>query len=371
MIAGALNSLRPAWIPTRAAATSAPDPLDQVVDTVHTAVQAVEDAVVHPEGPRRTAMYCAGRTCLSFLTGPVAHGVGQALKALGHNTREINPAPPPSPLADLPASTLSRPVLMVHGWHTKMEFYQALTDKLTEGGANGGRPAFVQKGQLFEDAECTRPLAHPSPDMRVFVSVFSSHRLAPDQSAPELKANLEAVSRLTGQALVDVSAYSMGGLATRRLVDEFPESHGVGKFLMVGTPNQGAGMAGLCALTLANEKKGQDLRWLLNTKDVLAEDEQALEWLRPTSALREELNSRWPTQMACFESVLHLGSKAVLTPSLLLWPVPGDGTVSAVSLGLEGMPVKFVRSHGQYGSHKNLLANPDTYMEMRDHFGWH
>lgn len=50
--------------------------------------------------------------------------------------------------------------------------------------------------------------------------------------------------------------------------------------------------------------------------------------------------------------------------------MPGDGTVSAASLGLEGMPVEFIEPHGQYGNHMNLLANPDASMKMRAHFGW-
>lgn len=338
----------------------------QLQDTIETSAAPNPPAA---EGVKRSGMYCAACSCLSFMVGPVAHGVGKALKSLKLVPGASEPLPPDNPLGTQPASKLEVPLLLVHGWHTKIEFFHSLTDKLTEGGSNGGATGYLRNGQLFADPECTRPLDQPSPEMKVFLSVFTCSRKSPAATAPELQANIDAVRKLTGRPAVDIMGYSLGGLATQAHLDR-SEDHGIRRFMMLGTPNQGAGLAGLSARALENERKGFDLRWLLDTKDIQPDDHDALEWLRPTSPLREDLHSRWEEQKAKVEAVLHVGAKSVLTPSRVLWPVGGDGTVSASSLELPGLEVRYVEPHGDYGQHKNLLANPDTYANMRQFFGW-
>lgn len=346
----------PLRAPQRAATPNSVEPTDSVETS------PVKPA--NPEGPKRSGLYCAACASLKFLVGPVAHGLGKALTALDMVPPKSQPSPPPNPLKDLPDSNITTPVLLVHGWHTKLEFFKDLTEKLSD------TTAFVKNGQFYADPECTQKLEQPSPDMKVFLSVFSDNRLSPTDTAPELKANVDAVRKLTGHQEIDALGYSMGGLATQAHLDQ-NEDHGIRNFMMLGTPNQGAGLAGLVALALDNEvNKGHDLRWLLDIKDIQPEDKLALEWLRPTSPLREDLHSRWDQQKAKVKKVLHVGAKSETTPGSMLWPTRGDGTVTARSLELPDLEVKYVQPHGIYGDHKNLLSNPDTYLTMRDFFGW-
>lgn len=304
-----------------------------------------------------------------FLFGPVGHAIGQALKLVGYKPRPFVLKLPPDALATLPASGLDRPFLLVHGWHHRKELFESLTDKLTQNGANGGRVGFLRNGGLFEDAECTRPLDKPSPDMRVFVSMFETYRDAPDVAAPQLKKNVDFIRALTGQDKVDVAAHSMGGLATRCLVDTEPQ-HGVGKFMMIGTPNQGVVMASLSQSALEAEQRGYDLRWLLDVKDVQQADTRAMEWLHPKSDLREGMNSRWATGQKSLEAAVVVGSHDKITPSNKLLPTWGDGLIADSSLPLEDTEVRHLSSKGLYSVHGNLLLHPETYANMREFFAW-
>lgn len=313
-----------------------------------------------------TGLESTRRACARTLFGPLGHALGRGLSALGAKPPAYQPPMPPDALGSLPPSRLHRPLLLVHGWHHRHEFFHSLTDKLT---AEGSPTVYVQAGRFFADPGCSRPLAEPPSEARVFVSVFSSYRLAPDQAAPELQQTLDAVRGLTGQQRVDVAAHSMGGLATRFLVDSNPKT-GIGKLMMVGTPNQGVGMAALTESALEGEERGYDLRWLLDLKDVQPDDRRALEWLRPESALRQQLNSRWEQQKNRLEAVLHVGTDHKLTPSNHLLPTRGDALVAASSLQLEGLPIKLLSQQGSYGKHAHLLWHPECYLTMRDYFGW-
>ncbi len=356
-----------AWKPTRAAASGLEKAPDEVTLSGGGGVAAPEKPL--PE-VKRSGLYCAACACVSFCLGPVAAGVGWVMRNRGMVLQDSQGlVPPENQLHGLPSSTLERPVLFVHGWHSETEFYRDLTDKLTEGGRNGGRTGYVQNGQLFADEQCKVPLDKPTPDMKVFLSVFTSNRMSPTASAPELKANVDAIRKLTGCDKLDFASYSLGGIATRQYAADHPEHH-IGKFLMLGTPNQGAGLAGLVARGLEKEREGWDVSWLLRWQNMEQADTDAVDWLRPTSPQREALNARWPAQQETFEAVLHLGSRSALTPSKLLVPVWGDGTVTANSLKLPGLPVEHLSVGGTYGHHANLLANPEGYTRMREFFGW-
>lgn len=356
-----------AWA-ARAQSAAAPTP-QAPSDQVHLSGQTAAPRVDLPR-LKRNALYGAACATINFIVGPVAAGVGWVLEKRGMALQDRVSEPPPNKFDDLPSSKVERPVMFVHGWHSELEFYDDLTGKLTEGGANGGRVGYVQDGKLFADAECTQKLANPTADMKVFLSVFKSNRSDPSVTAPELRNNIELVRKLTGSEKVDVASYSMGGLATRQLAADHPDDHHVGKFLMLGTPNQGAGLAGLVARGLEMEREGWNVRWLLAWQNMTQQDTGAVEYLRPTSPEREALNTRWPAQQATFEATLHLGSKSRLTPSKLLLPMWGDGTVTEKSLHLPGLEVRHLETAGRYGNHANLLHNPDTYLQSREFFGW-
>ncbi len=307
--------------------------------------------------------------CARAIFGPVGHAIGRTLHFIGWKPKQYDLPQPKEALTNLPSSQLDRPFLLVHGWHHRAVLFESLTDKLTKDGANGGQVGFLRDGALFEDAGCTRPLDQPTADMRVFVSMFTTYRDDPDAAAPQLKRNLDFIRNLTGQSKVDVAAHSMGGLATRRLVDLDPQ-HGIGKFMMVGTPNQGTAMAGLSELALDAVDKGYDLRWSLDLKDVQPSDRPALQWLKTNSPVRNDMNSRWAQGQKSLEAVVVVGSHDKLTPGPHMVPAWGDKLIASQSLELEGTDVRYVRSRGAYSVHGNLLWHPDTYTEMQGFFGW-
>ncbi len=339
----------------------APEPPASPVDTV-----AQISAPPQLPDVKRSAAYGAACACLNFVMGPVAHGVGKVLKAVDMLPDTSEPSPLSSPLRDEPAPKIDVPLLIVHGWHTQICFFDALTDKLTEKAPQTG---YVKNGQLYADGACTQPLEKPAADMKVFVSVFESARHAPPVSQPQLKANIECIRKLTGHSRLDLVGYSMGGLATQMHLDR-EEDPGVRRFMMLGTPNQGAGLAGLLRMAMKNEQKGHDVQWLLDTKQVQHGDEEAVEWLRPSSAAREDLHSRWEAQKAKCEAVLTVGSNERITLNRFLMPVHGDGTVTTGSLALPGVETKLVGSCGEYSQHRNLPSHPDTLNFMREFFSW-
>ncbi len=314
------------------------------------------------------ALAAAARAGRAALFGPVAQCVGKVVCGLGKTPTWCMPNIPPSELGPLPSSTLQRPLVFVHGWHTHIERFGAIGEKLTEKGRNGGRMGYVQQGLFFSDPHCQQPLANPGPDTLVFVSVLTSSRMAPDEAQPELSQNLAAIKKLTGQEVVDVTAFSMGGLATRLFLDQ-NEDHGIGKLLFIATPQQGAGLAGLSLGLLDAKARGWDTEWLLVGKDVREEDRRALEWLRPSSEPRADLNSRWPQQRERVEAVLHLGAASRTTVGTKFgWPGKGDGLVPLASLALEGLPVEVLQD--QTSKHGELIQSPEVYLRMRDYFGW-
>lgn len=314
------------------------------------------------------ALAAASGACRAALFGPVAHCVGKVVCTLGKTPQYRKPNIPPSQLGPLPSASIQRPLVFVPGWHTHIERFGPIGQKLTENGGNGGQVAYVQKGQFFSDPTCQQPLANPGQDMKVFVSVLTSNRLAPDEAQPELSQNLAAIKKVTGQDRLDVTAFSMGGLATRLYVDQ-NEDHGLGKVMFIATPQQGSGLAGLSLGLLDGKARGWDTQWLLVGKDVREEDRWALEWLRPSSQPRSDLNSRWPKQRDSLEGVLHLGAGSRTTVGTKLsWPGKGDGMVPVASLALEGLPVEVLKD--QTSKHGELIQSPEVYLRMRDYFGW-
>lgn len=311
------------------------------------------------------ALKTAQETCRRVIFGPVAHGLGRAFAAVGFKPKEFDPPVPPSQLTDLPDARIERPLLCVHGWHGEMKFFGPLLDKLAEGGNPG---AYVQNGRFFRDEECQHEI-QPGPETRAFVTVFSSFKWCPDSAMPEMRANINAIQDLTGQAVVDLAGFSMGGLCSRLYLDEH-EDPAIGKLLMIGTPNQGVGMAAVTNWGLDGQDEGYDLRWLLDIKGVDADDREALEWLRPGSQPRAELNKNWPRQKARVEDALAIGAADRLTVGNSLQPTRGDALVPFSSLGVDDLPVKCLSSKGPYSRHGALMTHPETYLTMKDFFGW-
>lgn len=318
---------------------------------------------------------------LMAVCGPIAVAVsktGEALEKFGQRMgwweqlASVNSPLPESKLTDLPASRLTRPILLVPGFHTPKNRFDHLVDKLTEGGVNGGRPYYVANGQFFSDMACTQQVRPAGQDARVFVAVFPHTNTPPHESAQDLKRSLEAICQMTGQSKVDVTGYSMGGQATRVYLDQ--GGNAIGKFMMLGTPNQGSALSRTSLGLLDLQRWGYDTDWLVSRKPLSQEDRPALGWLLPvkggsTNPQLSDLNSRWEQQRARVEAVKFLGSNSRITMGHYFIPTGGDGTVPAHSLS-PGQTAPTYLTDRNHRNHGLLFSNPQTYLEMREFFGW-
>lgn len=325
-----------------------------------------------PENPSgqslaRSALESCAGACKGFLFGPVAHYAGKLVAAVGKTPAPRKPKIPPSALGPLPSAKIEQPIVLVAGWHTYPERFVALGDKLTENGSNGGAVAYVKQGEVYSDPHCTQKMAQPPKDLKVFVSLLESNRTAPDDAQPEFDQNMSTIQRLTNGATMDITAFSMGGLELRLWVDRHKDAN-IGKILLLATPNQGAGLAGLSHHLLEGKKRGWDTDWLLRIKDVTEQDEKSLQWLRPHSELREDLNSRWAVQKSRVQEVLCLGSASKITLGKHGSLSKGDGMVPFSSLRLDdSTPVEVIEDDCTHGE---LIQSPKVYQRMLSYFGW-
>lgn len=314
----------------------------------------------------KQAVEVAAEASTQFAFGPVAQFACQKLKGV------LRPGPatvPSNELGPLPPSTITRPVVFVPGFHTPMHRFDPLVEKLTENGRNGGQPVWVKEGAFYEDRECCRPARNLSSESRVFVTAFSRPNLPPRRGAAEMRENLAAIEALTGHGKIDAAAFSLGGLISRRYVDDGGTQ--IGKLQMIGTPNHGSGLAKMSKALLDGKDSGYDVDLLLSLKNLTSEDRAALDVLDPGSTELASLNERWPEQRSRLESVRHFGSDLKLTVGsrYLLSATKGDGIVSRSSLELEGLPMRMLEDK-KYALHGNLITSPELYDELQDHFGW-
>jgi pimeloyl-ACP methyl ester carboxylesterase len=282
-------------------------------------------------------------------------------------------APGPD-LRSQPEVQMERPLLFVPGFQSKEGCFDEMTAQLTAGGANGGRTYYVDGFGVFLDAECRQPAPSVPPEARVFVTALGPNRDAPPVVASVLARALDHITEICGQK-VDVTGYSMGGLATRLYLDRGGQA--VGKFMMVGTPNHGSPLADLGMGLLDRQVAGKAGAWLLHQgpKPLSQQDRSALTWLTPDtrpdrSPGLEELNSRWSRQRASVEEVEVVGSKNLTTLSFDFKPGRGDGTVPEASLAPSSdTPVVFLddKDHARHGQ---LLQSAALHQEMTRFFGW-
>lgn len=267
------------------------------------------------------------------------------------------------PLADVPDVKLTRPLVICPGWNTELHKFDYLTHKLVASGENGNQAVYLQQGKAFADPECQLPLDQIPSNTKVFVNIWDSVKSPPDQTAPQLAQNLAAIEQALGQDKVDVLGYSMGGLATRKYLDE--GGGGIGKFMMLGTPNQGTRFAQMASRVVERE-----IGWAQNFAGLKAEDGPALGWLAAGSPTLDGLNQRWPAQRAGVEEVKIVGGRSELTPSTSWLPfTKGDGLVEVSSLSLPGAEAVILEG-SPYLHHGSLPHDSQVYREMQDFFGF-
>lgn len=269
------------------------------------------------------------------------------------------------PLAQEPTVKIEQPVVLVPGWKTTREAFDPLADKLHQGGRNGGYLVFVQEGRFYEDRACTvkvqeERLSNEQP--KVFEVVFSDIRVPPPVAAGELDVNFRAIQELTGEERLDVSAYSMGGLATRCYLDGGGTA--IDQLLILGTPHKGSQFA-----AWAKHVMERDIKWAVSIAGLLPADLPALEWLAPEeeNPNLQGLNQRWPAQKAQVNETLMIGGVGTVSAKAGWWPITeGDGLVAASSVAPPGeTPVIFENQH-----HNHLNNSADVYNAMAEFFNW-
>ncbi|MFA7484349.1 MAG: hypothetical protein WC314_27900 [Vulcanimicrobiota bacterium] len=270
------------------------------------------------------------------------------------------------PLLAEPPVTLQDPVVFVPGWTTTREAFDPLAEKLLEGGRNGGQLIFVSEGKFYMDRECTELCdgdALQSSKPKVFEVVYSDIRLAPDRSSEELAVNFKAIKGLTGTQKVDVSAFSMGGLATRAYLDKGGQD--IDQLLFVATPHQGAKFADLARRTLR-----RDIGWAIKLAGLLPADLPALDWLAPVedgNPQLKQLNERWEIQKSRVNETHFVAGKGTVTARDGWWLIAdGDGLVSVGSSAPPGE--KSVVFDDQ--THGTMNNSVPVFREMMDFFHW-
>ncbi|MBT9586084.1 hypothetical protein IV102_22275 [bacterium] len=268
---------------------------------------------------------------------------------------------------EAPAS-LPRPFLAVVGFNGRMADTRPLLNHLSADGRNGGCIYYLQGDQVYSDADLSRPLPSDWTDSqaKVFQLVPQHRQQSPEVTAQQLQFALKTIERVTGSATTDVAAHSMGGLGARLYGSQ--GGHGIGKLMMVGTPNQG-----IRAATMANWAIKSGIGFAMKLGGLGPDAGPALDWLQAISdgnPKLEQLNSRWSQDKQQLEKVMVLGSTGRLTSqaSPQEWG-PGDGLVDSASLSLQDTPVQVLPGTWSQG-HVSLMNDRETFRTMTAFFGW-
>jgi len=267
------------------------------------------------------------------------------------------------PLADVANVKLDRALVICPGWNTELHKFDYLAHKLLASGENGPQAVYLKEGQAFQNPECSIPMEQIPSNSKVFVNIWDSVKTPPDGTASQLRQNMAVIRGAIQADKVDVVGYSMGGLATRKYLDE--GGSGIGKFMMLGTPNQGTRFA-----QMASRAIERDIQWALNFAGLSAVDAPAMKWLAQGSPTLEALNQRWPQQLAQVDEAVVVGGRSELTPSTNWLPfTKGDGLVEISSLSLPNIATR-VLEDSPYLHHGALPHDSQVFGEMQKFFGF-
>lgn len=267
------------------------------------------------------------------------------------------------PLAQQPAVTMQRPLVICPGWNTELHKFDYLAAKLLASETNGDSAVYLHMGKAYADAECQLPLEQIPSNSKVFVNIWDTRKTPPQETSLQLKQNLELVRQAAGDGPIDLLGYSMGGLASRKFLDN--GGQGIKNFMMLGTPNQGTRFAQMSDRVIAGE-----VGWALKFSGLTEQDAPAMKWLAADSPTLNELNQRWPQQLAQVERAMVVGSRHELTPAVGWLPFrKGDGMVEPERLALPGIPT-VVLEDSPFLHHGALPHDDKVYQQMIGFFGF-
>ncbi|MBS2034506.1 alpha/beta hydrolase [bacterium] len=279
------------------------------------------------------------------------HSKEKALKAEG------------AALKDVPNVKMSRPLLLCPGWTTDLHRFDVLSNRLLASGQNGSSAVYLHQGKAYRDNECTLPLDQIPSNTKIFVNIWDDRRSAPEVTAPQIKQNLELIQTALGPTKVDLVGFSMGGLASRKYLDE--GGRHVGKFATLGTPHQGTRFG-----QWSNRILQHQVGWAAKPLNLTEKDAPAMQWLAADTPNLQQLNQNWPRQRAQIEDSLFLVSHSQLTPSTSWRPLAaGDGLVELDRATLPGAPTRILKD-SPFLNHETLPSDSKMYREMAAFFGW-
>lgn len=263
---------------------------------------------------------------------------------------------------------LSRPLLGVVGFMGRMGDTAHLMEHLSEDGQNGGHTYYLKDGKIYRDLKFqdAMPADWTDSQARVFQLVPRDRSQSPEVTAEQLGSALQQIQAVTGQPKVDVAAHSLGGLGARIYTTR--GGGGIGRLMMVGTPN-----LGLRAATLAEWAVNEGIGWAMKLGNLGPQALPALQWLRATADGNpnlETLNSQWPQHRVRLEDVKVVGSGGRLTATSNEsgWG-DGDGLVNTGSLALPNTDLTILPGTWSQG-HISLMNDRQVFREMRDFFKW-
>ena len=293
-------------------------------------------------------------------------GAGLLYKRAGGQAQKSNALHPP--LEGASQVKLHDPLVIVPGWNTEPDKFDILVGHLLSGGQNGERAVYLKDGQAYADQECTQPTT-AAPSDKVFIAVFQSNLDAPDVSAPQLEQAISVVKRGVSEK-VDVLGYSMGGLSTRKMLDD--GSVKVDQVALLGTANKGTRFA-----TLAEYIIQRDIGWAMSLGGINAAHLPAMGWLKSWDAQKPEsnpqldaLNQGLERQLSNANEFLSISADGFSTLDKR-WGggSGGDGLVAAKSTRLEEIPSVSLPGKGNK-HHGNLPHDKDVFATLTDYFGW-
>ena len=261
---------------------------------------------------------------------------------------------------------LDRPLLGVVGFMGRPGCMSHLMRHLSSEG-NGHRVYYCKDDQIYRDRKFQDPLpaSWSDPDARLFQLVPHDPGQGPHLTAERMGPALQQIAAITGQSKTDVLAHSMGGIATRIYIAR--GGCDIGKFMMVGTPNQGTRAATLAGWAMS-QGIGRAAELLLGPAVA-----GSLQWLRAVedgNPELEALNARWAQDKGTLEDVRVVGAGGRLTAnsSATGWG-DGDGLIHSGSLSLPETPATLLPGSWTQG-HKALMHDRQVFAEMRSFFGW-
>lgn len=267
------------------------------------------------------------------------------------------------PLTDQPDVKLDRPVLLAPGWNTEHWKFDFLANKLIASGKNGESTVYLHMGQAFRDNQCTLPLDQIPSNSKVFVNIWETPKDPPEQTAVQLKQNMDLVQSALGPTSVDLVGFSMGGLASRKYLDNGGQH--VNKLVTLGTPHQGTRFGVMCDRLIRHK-----VDWATKFGGLEPEDLPAMQWLAAGKPNLQELNQNWPRQRAQVQDSLFIASTIEPTPRMGWLPFgAGDGLVQVEHASLPGAPTKVLKGTPLL-NHITLPHDSQVFAEMRGFLNW-